>query len=263
MSLFSFLFRSKAQKAVDELQDGLNRRLSAIQAGLELFERTTKVFAVSGIEEGSSEAASFKLAQGKHGYFTSALIDDLTDAEKLIKTMHRALDFSNGRPSPGFEKEVIEAEQALERSDANFDRLAGVCQQLLDVVGDISPGTEKDRASLKMLLDHAKARKDELDVTLSEMYKSSEDMIAQLDAGTFSDIELAKKASSFMKAGTALSLAEGEWIDFLQRAMKAPSLDPYRAELPRKKEWLEERFKVYEDARAALGAITVEGGGAA
>ncbi|MCH4561281.1 hypothetical protein ACVILI_001885 [Mesorhizobium sp. USDA 4775] len=263
MSLFSRLFRSKAQKAVDALQGDLNRRLAAVQAGLELFERTTKAFAVSGIDEGSSEATSFKLAQGKHGYFTSALIDDLTHPEELIKAMHRALEFNNGRPSPGFEREVREAEQALERADANIDRLRDVCQQLLDVVGDISPEGEKGRVSLKMLLDHAKVRKDDLDDTLSQMDKSLEDMIAQAEAGTFSDFDLAQKASSFMKAGTALSLAEGEWIDFLQRAMRAPSLDPYRAELPRKKAWLEERFKVYEDARAELRAITVDDGGAA
>ncbi|RUU53915.1 hypothetical protein [Mesorhizobium sp. M2C.T.Ca.TU.002.02.1.1] len=214
---------------------------------------------MSGIDEGSSEATSFKLAQGKHGYFTSALIDDLTRAEERIKAMHRALEFNNGRPSPGFEKEVIEAEQALEGTDVNIDRLREVCQQLLDVVGDISPEGEKDRASLKVLLDHARVRKNELDDTLSQLDKSLDDTIAQLDNGTFSDFDLAQKASSLMKAGTALSLAEGEWIDFLQKAMRAPSLDPFRAELPRKKAWLEERFKVYEDARAELRSITGDG----
>ncbi|SFQ04615.1 hypothetical protein SAMN03159463_05474 [Mesorhizobium sp. NFR06] len=93
---------------------------------------------MSGLHEASSETTSFKLAQGKHAYFTNALIDDLAHVEELIKAMHRALEFNNGRPSPGFEKEVIEAEQALERTDANIDRLRDVCQQLVDVVGDIS-----------------------------------------------------------------------------------------------------------------------------
>jgi hypothetical protein len=258
MSLFGRLFRSKAQKAVDLLQEGLDSRLTRVGAGLEVFKRTAKSFDMSGIEEGSSAATSFQLAQGKHAFFTNALIDDLGRVEELVKAMRRALEYNNGRPQPGFEKEVIEAEEQLERTDANFKRLGEVCQQLIDIAGVLSPEREEDHASLKLLLDHAKTRKDDLDDTLSQLDKSLEDMIAEAEDGTFTDIELAKKASSFMKAGTALSLAEGEWIDFLQKAMRAPSLDPFRAQLPRKKEWLEERWKVYEDARGELGALTAD-----
>ncbi|MEP9389433.1 hypothetical protein [Mesorhizobium sp. KR9-304] len=243
---------------MDALQEELDRRLVAVGAGLEVFKRTAKSFDMSGIEDGCSEAASFKLAQGRHAYFTNALIDDLSSVEEQVKAMRRALEYNDGRPQPSFEKEVTEAERDLEQTDANIRRLSEVCQQLIDIAGDTSPERAEDHASLKLLIEHANGRKDELDHTLSEMDKSLDDVIAQAEAGTFTDIELAKKASSYMKAGAALSLAEGEWIDFLQKAMRAPSLDPFRAELPRKKEWLEECRKIYEDARAALRALTVD-----
>jgi hypothetical protein len=72
---------------------------------------------------------------------------------------------------------------------------------------------------------------------------------------TFSDRELAKQAAAFMKAGTALSLAEGEWIDFLQKAIKAPSVDPFRPDVGRKGAWLEERWQVYNNSKATLQAL--------
>ncbi|WP_395446958.1 hypothetical protein ACHMW7_18150 [Aminobacter sp. UC22_36] len=256
MSLFSRLFRSKAQKAVDGLQDDLNRRLLAVQAGLELFQRTTKAFDMSGIDDGSSEAASFNAAQGRHAFFTSALIDDLGHVEELIKAMRRALEYNNGRPNAGFEREVMQVEKDLARTNTNIERLGKVCRQLVDIAGDIDPDREEDHANLKQLIDYATVRKCELKDTLSQIAELLDDMIAQIDAGTVVNDELASKAFAVMKAGTALSLANDEWIDFLEAAIRAPSLDPFRAEMSRKRDWMEERFRVYENASVALEALT-------
>jgi hypothetical protein len=129
MSLLSRLFRSKAQKAVDALQENLDRRLWAVDAGLKLFKKATDAF------DGSGDEASFTLAQGKHQYFTNALIDDLSRAEELIKTMRLDLDYNNGRPPSGFASDVIEAEKMLEGTDANVNRLAKVTKELLDLAG--------------------------------------------------------------------------------------------------------------------------------
>lgn len=153
MSLLSRLFRSKAQKAVDALQQGLDRRLLAVQAGLELFETATNAFEASNIPRGSPGSEAFKLGQGKHAYFTNALLDDLTHAEELIKAMHRALEYNGGRPMAGFEKEVIEAEKVLERTDANVNRLRNVCQGLLDIAGEVPssrPGAWPSQNDRKM-----------------------------------------------------------------------------------------------------------------
>ena len=87
MSLLSRLFRSKAQKAVDALQEDFNRRLVSIQAGLKLFAKTTDAF-----DNDRGEEASFKVAQAKHQYFTNALLDDLGHIEELIKKMRLTLD---------------------------------------------------------------------------------------------------------------------------------------------------------------------------
>ncbi|MBD9447309.1 hypothetical protein [Rhizobium sp. RHZ01] len=80
-------------------------------------------------------------------------------------------------------------------------------------------------------------------------------MIADIEQIGTSDPDLAKKVAAHMKAGTALSLAEDEWIDFLEKAIKAPSVDPFRAEMGRKKAWMDERFKVYNDALAEVRAL--------
>jgi hypothetical protein len=254
MSLLSRLFRSKAQKAVDTLQENLNRRLLAIEGGLKLFGKATDAFDVSNIPEGSEDEASFKGAQAKHQYFTNALLDDLKSVEELIKTMQLDLGYNNGRPSPGFASEVIEAERMLEETNKNVDRLLNITQEMLDLADHTQRG--KDFASLKPLLDNAIARKSDVDDTMAQLDKLLEGMIADYDeTGTFSDPDLANKAAAFMKTGTALSLAEGVWIDFLQEVMNAPSIDPFRAEVGRKAAWLEERFKVYENARTEVQAL--------
>ncbi|MBY5854634.1 hypothetical protein [Rhizobium ruizarguesonis] len=261
MSLLSRLFRSKAQKAVDALQDNLNHRLVAIDAGLKLFKKSADAFDASSIPEGSEEEASFKLAQGKHAYFTNALLDDLKHAEELIKAMQLSLSFNSGRPSPGFETDVLRTEKVLEGTDDNVNRLSHVTKDMLDIVGEVypddtQPKRKEDLAAFKTLLDHAKARKSEVDDTMTQMDKILSGIIDQYEeTETFSDRELAKQAAAFMKAGTALSLAEGEWIDFLQKAIKAPSVDPFRPDVGRKGAWLEERWQVYNNSKATLQAL--------
>lgn len=265
MSLLSRLFRSKAHKAVDALQENMNRRLMAIDAGLKLFKKATDAFDVSSIPEGSEEGTSFKLAQAKHAYFTNAVLDDLKHAEELIKAMQFALGYNNGRPPPGFESDIIRAEKMLEGTDDNVNRLWNITREMLDIVGSADhaqPNREEDLASLKTLLDSAKVRKSDLDDTISYLDETLSGMTAQYEeTGTLSDPDLAKKAADFMKAGTALSLAEGEWIDFLQEVIKAPSLDPFRAEVGRKRAWLEERWKVYDNAKTELRALVREADG--
>lgn len=135
MSFLSRLFPSKAQKAVDALQHELDRRLLAVQSGLELFKRATDVFETCEIPEGSLEDKSFRVAQGKHAYFTNALIDDLSRAEELIEVMRRSLEYNGGRPQPSFAKEVIEAENYLADTDANVERLHKVTQEMQEIVG--------------------------------------------------------------------------------------------------------------------------------
>jgi hypothetical protein len=127
MSLLSRLFRSKAQKEVDALQEDLDRRLVSIQAGLELFAKTTDAFDDSGDE------ASFKFAQGKHQYFTNALLNDLGHVEELIKKMRLTLDLNNGRPTSGFVSDVIDAKKMLKDTDENRDRLVKICREMIDL----------------------------------------------------------------------------------------------------------------------------------
>jgi hypothetical protein len=129
MSILSRLFRSKAQKGVDALQENLNRKLWAVDGGLKLFKKATDAFDGSGDEE------SFRLAQGKHEYFTNALIDDLSHVEDLIKKMKLDLDYNNGRPHPGFASEVIDVEKLLEGTNKNVNRLSRVTQEMLDLAG--------------------------------------------------------------------------------------------------------------------------------
>jgi hypothetical protein len=128
MSLLSRLFQSKAQKAVDALQESLDRRLLAIEGGLKLFKQATESF-VPGDEQ------AFKVAQAKHEYFTTALLDDLAFAENRIKVMRRDLGYNRGRPQPGFASEVTAVEEIIEATDNNIARLVKATQTMLDLAG--------------------------------------------------------------------------------------------------------------------------------
>src|SRR5262249_44711706 len=146
----------------------------------------------------------------------------------VVKKMQLALKFNHGRPQPGFENQVIETEETLKRTEKNLKSLAVICHELVNAVGmgkGSSPQRVEDLASFKVLLDGARVRKSELDDTLAQMEEYIDAIIAQHEkTGTVSDPELAKKATAFMKAGTAASLAEDEWIEFLEEAIRAPLL---------------------------------------
>jgi hypothetical protein len=158
----------------------------------------------------------------------------------------------------------------LEGTEKNFERLKTITTELLELAGEsptdpAQPNRKEDLASLRILLDHAKARKSDVDDTVAHMEEILDTVIAQHEeTGAISDPDVVRKAAAFMKAGTALSLAEDEWIEFLQKAIKAPSVDPFRVEIGRKGEWLEERWKVYEEAKAELQALVgdTDGGSA-
>lgn len=122
MSLLSRVFRSKPQKSVDALQDKLNRRLVAVQDGLQIYTAAGDRFAAMDVPEGSGEWKAFSLAQRKHQYFTSALIDDLSAVEEEIRLLQRTLDVG-GKPSVDFASRLMNAESSPRpRSTRNASR---------------------------------------------------------------------------------------------------------------------------------------------
>lgn len=135
MSLFSRLFPSKLQRSIDALQETLNRRLVAVDASLKLFTITTDAFHALNPPPESDDWAAFKLAQGKHQYFTNALIDDLGRAEDRIKQIRLAANIGGKAAALQLAAEILETEDMLKETGTNVDRLAAICDQMRRAVG--------------------------------------------------------------------------------------------------------------------------------
>jgi hypothetical protein len=133
LGIFARLFRTRANKAVDALQTALNSRLTSVDAALKLFSIASDAFTALEVPQESDDWKAFKLAQGKHQYFTNALLDDLSTVEERIKVLRLAASLGAASASTNFAADVTEVKQMLAATEQNITRLQRVCRDMVEI----------------------------------------------------------------------------------------------------------------------------------